>query len=78
MAMTWPLALDYRVANDSVRNFSRLAIALMHEGRVGGRQAIPAEAIRVMHTRHAPVPGGDCGSSLWRHAWDEPSAAHWP
>jgi len=33
----------------------------MHAGRVGGRQAIPAEAIRVMHTRHAPVPGGDCG-----------------
>ena len=83
MAMTWPLALDHRVANDSVRllrpypddvttwpsgslfssarELSRLAIALMHEGRVGGRQAIPAEAIRIMHTRHASVPGGDCG-----------------
>ena len=83
VAMTWPLALDHRVANDSVRllrpypddvttwpsgslfssvrELSKLAIALMHEGRVGGRQAIPAEAIRVMHTRHSSVPGGDCG-----------------
>ena len=83
MAMTWPLALDHRVTNDSVRllrpypddittwpsgslfssarDLSRLAIALMHDGRVGGRQAIPAEAIRVMQTRHASVPGGDCG-----------------
>jgi len=83
LAMTWPLALDHRVANDSVRllrpypddvttwpsgslfssvrDLSQLAIALMHEGRVGGRQAIPAEAIRTMHTRHAAVPGGDCG-----------------
>src|SRR5688500_18174773 len=82
-AMTWPLALDHRVAADSIRllrpypddvstwpsgslfssanELARLAIALMHEGRVGGRQAIPPEAIRVMHTRHASVPGGDCG-----------------
>jgi CubicO group peptidase (beta-lactamase class C family) len=82
-AMTWPLALDHRVANDSVRllrpypddattwpsgslfstarDLSRLAIALMHEGRVGGRQAIPPDVVRVMHTRHASVPGGDCG-----------------
>ena len=83
VAMTWPLALDHRVANDSVRllrpypddvttwpsgslfssatDLSKLAIALMHDGRVGGRQAIPAAAIRVMHTRHASVPDGDCG-----------------
>jgi CubicO group peptidase (beta-lactamase class C family) len=82
-AMTWPLALDHRVANDSVRllrpypddvttwpsgslfssvrDLSRLARALMHEGRVGGREAIPAEAIRIMHTRQSSVPGGDCG-----------------
>ena len=83
MAMTWPLALDHRVANDSVRllrpypddvttwpsgslfssvrDLSRLAIALMHDGRVGGRQAIPAKAVRDMSTRHTPVPGGECG-----------------
>ena len=83
VAMTWPLALDHRVANDSVRllrpypddvttwpsgslfssarDLSQLAIALMHDGRVDGRQAIPAAVIKVMETRHANVPGGDCG-----------------
>ena len=82
-AMTWPLALDHRATNDSVRllrpypddvttwpsgslfssarELSRLAIALMHDGRVDGKQAIPAAAVRVMHTRHSNVPGGDCG-----------------
>jgi CubicO group peptidase (beta-lactamase class C family) len=83
MAMTWPLALDHRVSNDSVRllrpypddvttwpsgslfssvrDLSQLAVALMNEGRVGGRQVVPQQVIRVMHTRHAEVPGGDCG-----------------
>jgi CubicO group peptidase (beta-lactamase class C family) len=83
MAMTWPLALDHRVSNDSVRllrpypddittwpsgslfssvrELSHLALALMHDGRVGARQAIPTAAVRVMHTRRAAVPGGNCG-----------------
>jgi CubicO group peptidase (beta-lactamase class C family) len=83
MAMTWPLALDHRVANDSVRllrpypddvttwpsgslfssvrDLSQLAIALMHEGRVDGKQALPQAVVRMMETRHAHVPGGDCG-----------------
>jgi CubicO group peptidase (beta-lactamase class C family) len=83
MAMTWPLALDHRVANDSVRllrpypddvttwpsgslfssvrDLSQLAIALMHDGRIDGRQAIPPAVVRLMETRHANVPGGDCG-----------------
>ena len=83
MAMTWPLALDHRVANDSVRllrpypddvttwpsgslfssvrELSQFAIALMHDGRVNGKQAIPQAVIRMMETRHASVPGGDCG-----------------
>ena len=83
MAMTWPLALDHRLANDSVRllrpypddvttwpsgslfssvrDLSQLAIALMHDGRVDGRQAIPDAVVRMMETRQATVPGGDCG-----------------
>jgi CubicO group peptidase (beta-lactamase class C family) len=83
MAMTWPVALDHRVTNDSVRllrpypddvttwpsgslfssvrDLSQLAIALMHDGRVDGRQALPLPVIRLMETRHASVPGGDCG-----------------
>jgi CubicO group peptidase (beta-lactamase class C family) len=83
MAMTWPLALDHRVANDSVRllrpypddvttwpsgslfssarDLAQLAIALMHHGRVDGKQAIPSAAVKMMETRHASVPGGDCG-----------------
>ena len=83
MAMTWPVALDHRLANDtvrllrpypddvttwpsgslfsSVRDLSQLAIALMHDGRVDGKQAIPQAVVRMMETRHANVPGGDCG-----------------
>jgi CubicO group peptidase (beta-lactamase class C family) len=83
MAMTWPLALDHRLAGDSVRllrpypddvttwasgslfssvtELARFAIALVDSGRVDGRQVIPAEAIRMMHTRQAAVPGASCG-----------------
>ena len=83
VAMTWPVALDHRVANDSVRllrpypddvttwpsgslfssvrDLSQLAIALMHEGQVNGKQAIPQAVVRLMETRHSNVPGGDCG-----------------
>jgi CubicO group peptidase (beta-lactamase class C family) len=83
MAMTWPVALDHRVGNDSVRllrpypddvttwpsgslfssvrDLSQLAIALMHDGRVDGRQAIPPAVVQMMETRHANVPGSECG-----------------
>jgi hypothetical protein len=71
VAMTWPLALDHRVANDSVRllrpypddvttwpsgslfstakDLSTLAIALMHDGHVGGSPGC---------TRAIPIPSG--------------------
>jgi CubicO group peptidase (beta-lactamase class C family) len=83
MAMTWPVALDHRVTNDtarllrpypddvttwpsgslfsSVRDLSQLAIALMHDGRLDGRQVIPPAVLPMMNTRHTNVPGGDCG-----------------
>ena len=54
---TWPSGSLF----SSARDLSRLAIAVMHDGRIGATQSIPAAAIRVMHTRHSSVPGGDCG-----------------
>ena len=45
----------------SVLELARFALALIDSGRVDGRQAIPADAIRALHTRKSAVPGAACG-----------------
>jgi CubicO group peptidase (beta-lactamase class C family) len=45
----------------SVLELARFAQALIDSGRVDGRQAIPADAIRALHTRKSAVPGASCG-----------------
>ena len=45
----------------SATELARFAIALVDGGRLDGQQVIPAEAIRIMHTRQSAVPGAPCG-----------------
>jgi len=56
-ASTWPSGSLFT----SVQELARLAIALLGEGRVGGRQALPREVpALVFHGGSRAGPGGDC------------------
>ena len=48
----WPAGYMWTSAND----MSRALFALMHNGRVDGKQAIPASVVTRVMTPHAPMP----------------------
>ena len=60
----WPAGYMWTSAND----MSRALFALMHNGRVDGKQAIPASVVTRVMTPHAPMPnvfvGGHYGYGL--------------
>ena len=56
-ASTWPSGSLF----SSARELARFAIALMHDGRIDARQAIPVAAVRMLTTRQPSAPGNECG-----------------
>jgi CubicO group peptidase (beta-lactamase class C family) len=60
----WPAGYMWSNAND----ISRALFALMHQGRVDGKQAIPASVVERVMTPHTPMPnvfvGGHYGYGL--------------
>jgi CubicO group peptidase (beta-lactamase class C family) len=54
---TWASGSLFSSANE----LARFAIALIDSGRVDGQQVIPADAVRMMHTRQSAAPGAPCG-----------------
>ncbi|HJU65586.1 MAG TPA: serine hydrolase, partial [Gemmatimonadaceae bacterium] len=48
----WPAGYAFTSASE----LARFAIAIMNRGRIDGRQALPADAVRAMLTRHMAVP----------------------
>lgn len=55
-ASTWPSGSLFTTADD----LARLAIALLNDGRLDGRQALPREAVAAMSHGGSRVPGGEC------------------
>ena len=58
-ASTWPSGSIF----SSVEDLARYAIALMDDGRLDGRQALPAGVVGPMLRGAASVPGSDCAYS---------------
>lgn len=54
-AATWPAGQMF----SNVTDLSRFVIALMHEGRLDGKQVIPAPVVQKLAAGHVPRPGGD-------------------
>jgi CubicO group peptidase (beta-lactamase class C family) len=66
--------------NSSVHDLARWCIALMHEGRLEGKQVLSASLIRELSTPRADIPGGQAkyglglqlttmhGVRLWQHS----------
>ncbi|HEX6057977.1 MAG TPA: serine hydrolase domain-containing protein [Gemmatimonadaceae bacterium] len=55
-ASTWPSGSLF----SSAEELARLAVALLNDGRVGGRQLLPPGVVRHMLEPQVPTPGGDC------------------
>ena len=55
-ASTWPSGSLF----SSAEELARLAVALLNDGRVDGRQRLPPEVVRRMLEPQVPTPGGDC------------------
>jgi CubicO group peptidase (beta-lactamase class C family) len=53
---TWPSGSLFTSASE----LARMAIALINEGRVDGRQALPSGVVERVLARAAPLPGNDC------------------
>jgi CubicO group peptidase (beta-lactamase class C family) len=85
-AMTYPLALDHRVAGgvatvlrpfmddattwpsgslfSSADDLARFVRAMLNDGRLDGKQALPQSAVRRMYESQTPTPGGNCSYTL--------------
>jgi CubicO group peptidase (beta-lactamase class C family) len=58
-ASTWPSGSLF----SNVEELARLAIALLDEGRLEGRQLLPSDVVRRLLAPVVPTPGGGCGYS---------------
>jgi CubicO group peptidase (beta-lactamase class C family) len=55
----------------SAHELGRFLVALLNDGRIDGRQVIPAEAVRALREPRVPIPGTDCSYAYGLQLCDE-------
>ena len=55
----------------SAHELGRFLVALLNDGRVEGRQLLPAAVVRALREPHVPIPGTDCSYAYGLQVCDE-------